>query len=62
MEKLDKGDALEISVALKDILSHFVFKKDFLFHLLFRDDLSGFWLCVESFSADNKEFFSVNAR
>jgi hypothetical protein len=41
-EKLDSGDALEISVAPKDVLSHFEFKKDFLFHLLFKADLSGF--------------------
>jgi hypothetical protein len=43
-EKLDKGDALEISVAPKDVLSHLEFRKDFLFHLLFKADLSGFWL------------------
>jgi hypothetical protein len=44
------------------VLIHLEFKKDFLFHLLFKADLSGFWLWGESFSADNKEFFSVNVK
>ena len=62
VEKFEIGDELGISESIRTEFNHLLFKKDFLFHFELREALSGLLLCTESFSADNKEFFSKKVR
>lgn len=60
--KFEIGDELDISELTKIEFSHLLFKKVFLLHFEFKDTLSGLLFCTESFSADNKEFFSKKVK
>lgn len=62
VEKFEVGAALVISSSFKRAFDHFALMKFFLFHLLLSANLSGFTVCVLSFSEANKDVLSKNER